>query len=54
MLLCWISVMCSKPISFTPFSVFSLTSSVREAKDVSSNAPETQVQQFVSNVAQSD
>lgn len=40
-LLCWISVMCSKPISFTPFSVCSLTSSAREAKDVSSNAPET-------------
>lgn len=39
MLLCWISVMCSKPISFTPFSVFSLTSEAREAKDVSSNAP---------------
>lgn len=39
MLLCWISVMCSKPISFTPFNVFSLTSSAREAKDVSSNAP---------------
>lgn len=40
MLLCWISVMCSKPISFTPFSVFSLTSAVRESKDVSSKAPE--------------
>lgn len=37
--LCWISVMCSKPISLTPFSVFSLTSSAREANDVSSNAP---------------
>lgn len=39
-LLCWISVMCSKPMSFTPFSVFSLTSPAREANDVSSNAPE--------------
>lgn len=39
-LLCWISVMCSKPNSFTPFSVFSLTSPARETKDVSSNAPE--------------
>lgn len=39
-LLCWISVMCSKPNSLTPFSVFSLTSPAREAKDVSSNAPE--------------
>lgn len=39
-LLCWISVMCSKPISFTPFNVFSLTKPAREAKDVSSNAPE--------------
>lgn len=37
--LCWISVMCSKPNSLTPFSVFSLTSSAREANDVSSNAP---------------
>lgn len=43
-LLCWISVMCSKPIPFTAFSVCSLTSSAREAKDVSSNAPETSVQ----------
>lgn len=31
--------MCSKPNSLTPFSVFSLTSSAREANDVSSNAP---------------
>lgn len=42
-LLCWISVMCSKPISFTAFRVLSLTRSAREAKDVSSNAPETSV-----------
>lgn len=35
--------MCSKPSSFTPFRVFSLTSSAREAKDVSSNAPERSV-----------
>lgn len=41
--LCWISVMCSKPNSLTPFSVFSLTSSAREANDVSSNAPERSV-----------
>lgn len=40
MVLCWISVICSKPNSFTPFSVFSLTSSASEANEVSSNAPE--------------
>lgn len=45
--LCWISVMCSKPISFTPFSEFSLTSPAREANDVSSNAPETVVTSYV-------
>lgn len=39
MLLCWISVMCLKPISCTAFSVLSLTSEAREANDVSSNAP---------------
>lgn len=33
--------MCSKPMPFTPLSVFSLTILAREAKDVSSNAPET-------------
>lgn len=40
MVLCWISVMVSKPISITPFSVFSLTTSAKDANDLSSNAPE--------------
>ena len=46
MLLCWISVMWSKPISFTPFRVFSLTREVKEANDVSSNAPGKQKTEF--------
>ena len=39
MLLCWISVMFSKPISFTAFSVLSLTDEARDSNVMSSKAP---------------